>query len=66
MSDLCTMHTHMAPVAMAKDPICGMVVPTATALSVHRTGRRYYFCDEACRQATARSTSLFTGGNGSS
>jgi Cu+-exporting ATPase len=35
---------------MAKDPICGMVVPAATALSAERAGRSYYFCSEGCRQ----------------
>ncbi|MCP9928471.1 heavy metal translocating P-type ATPase [Cyanobium sp. CH-040] len=35
---------------MAKDPICGMVVPTATALSAQRGGRTYYFCSQGCRQ----------------
>ena len=35
---------------MAKDPICGMVVPTATALSAQRSGRTYYFCSQGCRQ----------------
>lgn len=39
-----------AAAAMAKDPICGMVVPTATALSAHRGERTYYFCSEGCRQ----------------
>ena len=37
-------------VGRAKDPICGMVVPTATALSAHRGDRTYYFCSEGCRQ----------------
>ena len=36
--------------AMAKDPICGMVVPTATALSASRVGHTYYFCSQGCRQ----------------
>ena len=36
--------------ALAKDPICGMVVPTATALSAQRAGRSYYFCSQGCRQ----------------
>ena len=36
--------------AMAKDPICGMVVPTATALSAQRAGRTYFFCSQGCRQ----------------
>ena len=35
---------------MAKDPICGMVVPTATAISAQRAGRSYYFCSQGCRQ----------------
>ena len=35
---------------MAKDPICGMVVPTATALSAQRAGRTSYFCSQGCRQ----------------
>jgi Cu+-exporting ATPase len=44
---------HAAPVPtgpMAKDPICGMVVPTATALSAQRGNRTYYFCSQGCRQ----------------
>ena len=35
---------------MAKDPICGMVVPKATALSTQRGGRSYYFCSQSCLQ----------------
>jgi Cu+-exporting ATPase len=38
------------PAVMAKDPICGMVVSVATALSCQRSGRAYYFCSEGCRQ----------------
>jgi Cu+-exporting ATPase len=33
---------------LAKDPICGMVVDKATALSTERGGRKYYFCSESC------------------
>ncbi len=33
-----------------KDPLCDMVVSTATALSAHRGERTYYFCSEDCRQ----------------
>ena len=36
--------------ATAKDPVCGMVVPIATALSADRAGRTYYFCSQSCRQ----------------
>ncbi|MCP9884247.1 YHS domain-containing protein [Synechococcus sp. ATX 2A4] len=35
---------------MAKDPICEMVVPKATALSLERNGRSYYFCSQSCLQ----------------
>lgn len=46
-------HTHASTVAanpgeMAKDPICGMVVPKATSLKTERSGRTYYFCSQTC------------------
>jgi Cu+-exporting ATPase len=34
----------------AKDPICGMVVEKATALSTTRGGRTYYFCSVGCQR----------------
>jgi Cu+-exporting ATPase len=36
---------------MAKDPICGMVVPKATALTAQRAGRAYFFCSQGCRNS---------------
>ncbi|MBP0624965.1 heavy metal translocating P-type ATPase [Cupriavidus consociatus] len=33
---------------LAKDPICGMMVDKATALSTERCNRKYYFCSESC------------------
>ena len=43
-----------APVAaskeLAKDPICGMMVSKATALSSERSGRTYYFCSVGCQR----------------
>lgn len=33
---------------MAKDPICGMIVPKATSLHTERGGRNYYFCSQNC------------------
>ena len=33
----------------ALDPVCGMTVDPATALSAEHDGTRYYFCCEACR-----------------
>ncbi|WP_337884454.1 heavy metal translocating P-type ATPase [Fischerella thermalis] len=46
-------HAHANAVApnpgeMAKDPICGMVVPKATSLKTERSGRTYYFCSQTC------------------
>ncbi|OXS89093.1 copper-translocating P-type ATPase [Pandoraea apista] len=35
---------------LAKDPICGMMVDKATALSSERSGRTYYFCSQGCLQ----------------
>ena len=35
---------------MTKDPICGMTVDRATALSAERDGNVSYFCSETCRQ----------------
>jgi len=34
--------------ALAKDPICGMMVDKATALKTERAGRAYYFCSAGC------------------
>ena len=42
--------TSAGGMGMAKDPICGMVVPKATALSTQRGGRDYYFCSQSCLQ----------------
>jgi Cu+-exporting ATPase len=50
----CQHHNHPhhgdGKTGMAKDPICGMVVPVATALSAQRGGRSYYFCSQSCLQ----------------
>lgn len=35
---------------LAKDPICGMMVSKATALSSERSGRKYYFCSVGCQR----------------
>ena len=34
----------------AKDPICGMMVDKATALTSERGGRTWYFCSPGCKQ----------------
>ncbi|MBI5561549.1 MAG: heavy metal translocating P-type ATPase [Deltaproteobacteria bacterium] len=33
---------------MAKDPICGMVVPKERSIKTEAGGRAYYFCSEGC------------------
>ena len=33
---------------LAKDPVCGMLVPRATALHLESEGRTYYFCSSGC------------------
>lgn len=33
----------------AVDPVCGMDVDPATALSAQHAGKTYYFCSESCR-----------------
>ena len=38
---------------LAKDPICGMLVDKATALSCERGGRHYYFCSDTCLRTFA-------------
>lgn len=35
---------------MKTDPICGMTVNEATALSAGRDGETFYFCSEHCRK----------------
>ena len=35
---------------VAKDPICGMVVPKTTALKSESGGRSYYFCSVGCQR----------------
>ncbi|RJQ49296.1 MAG: heavy metal translocating P-type ATPase [Gammaproteobacteria bacterium] len=45
-------HVHAAgPVVegKAKDPICGMVIDKAGALTSERAGRTYYFCSTGCK-----------------
>ncbi|MDZ4383643.1 MAG: YHS domain-containing protein, partial [Thermodesulfovibrionia bacterium] len=44
MADL----TSKAIGEMAKDPICGMVVPKERSIKREVGGRTYYFCSESC------------------
>ena len=40
----------------ATDPVCGMKVDRATALTVERSGKRVYFCSEHCLHAYSTAT----------
>ncbi|MCC7482151.1 MAG: YHS domain-containing protein [Hyphomicrobiales bacterium] len=45
----------------AKDPVCGMTVDTAKALSSVHSGQTYYFCSETCRDRFVASPEKFVG-----
>jgi len=40
--------TNTAPVEKAKDYVCGMMIPKATAIKHAHEGADYYFCADAC------------------
>jgi Cu+-exporting ATPase len=42
-------HDHGTTTGKALDPVCGMTVDPATALSAEHGGTRYFFCCEGCR-----------------
>ena len=46
--------------ARAIDPICGMSVDPATALSCERDGKMWYFCHESCRAKFLHPTAVST------
>lgn len=35
---------------IVKDPVCGMNVDTASALSASKYGKTYYFCSTSCKR----------------
>lgn len=35
---------------LVKDPVCGMDVDTASALSASKYGKTYYFCSKSCKR----------------
>lgn len=40
--------TNATPVEKAKDYVCGMMIPKATAIKHTHEGADYYFCADAC------------------
>ncbi|MCV2394661.1 YHS domain-containing protein [Actinotalea sp. M2MS4P-6] len=46
----------------ATDPVCGMSVDPATALSAEVDGTTYYFCAPGCRKAFLAEPSAYLGG----
>jgi YHS domain-containing protein len=42
--------TTAAVPAKIKDPVCGMEIETAAAVTTTHEGKTYYFCSDNCRQ----------------
>jgi YHS domain-containing protein len=36
---------------MVRDPVCGLHLPESRAITETRSGQRYHFCSEQCRQS---------------
>ena len=36
---------------MVRDPVCGVHLPESRAITEVRSGERYHFCSERCRQS---------------
>ena len=47
----------------ATDPVCGMTIDRAKALSVEHAGKTYYFCGPGCRTRFEHDPDGFTGAN---
>ncbi|MFN0027098.1 MAG: heavy metal translocating P-type ATPase [Acidimicrobiales bacterium] len=45
-----TQRTAQRPPAMVRDPVCGMMVDSATALRAEVAGRTYFFCSSGCQR----------------
>ena len=45
----------------AIDPVCGMTVDPATAISAEVDGQTYYFCASGCRKAFLKNPAEFLG-----
>lgn len=50
--------------ATAIDPVCGMTVDPATAVSTEVDGQTYYFCASGCRKAFEKNPAQFLSGGG--
>jgi len=46
---------------LVRDPVCGMAVEAAGAVSHTYSGRTYYFCSEGCRREFLEAPAKFTG-----
>lgn len=47
----CGGHSAAKAATGVKDPVCGMTVDPATALSASHEGEEFFFCSEHCRDA---------------
>ena len=48
----------------ASDPVCGMKVDRAKAITLGHSGRTYYFCSEHCLHRFQADTDRYTSGAG--
>jgi putative ABC transport system ATP-binding protein len=48
-------------VSMATDPVCGMAIERARAVTGHRDGKQYYFCSSGCMREFLESPAEFVG-----
>ena len=46
-------HQHHAPAGKVRDPVCGMMVDPATAVSAEHERKTYHFCCDGCRDSFA-------------
>lgn len=37
--------------SVAKDPVCGMTIPTDQGLTQTSRGRRFHFCSDLCQRS---------------
>lgn len=60
-------HPHhdatIADDAAVSDPVCGMTIDPATALTVEHDGRQVHFCSEHCRDRYAADPAKFSPGD---
>jgi Cu+-exporting ATPase len=52
-------YQHHTPAEKVRDPVCGMMVDPATAVSAEHEGKTYHFCCDGCRDSFAANTEKY-------